>query len=357
MNDSPGSEPARFLWFLPMDVDVAVVGTWPPEGARPTVERLVSITRAAEDAGFEGLLVPTSYHNPLDPISSASAVLAGTDTAYLLLAIRPNQYHPAQAAKLLAGLCDLFPGRVRINVTTGGWDEDRWIGNDDDRPQRERRLVEWLELLTAVLNGTRPVHYRGEFYYSDGARLRNPLPAPLPIAMSGSSPGARAALARFGHEYLMYAAPLPDVTAEVTALRSTPGCERTLVTMRAHVVVRETEELARSAAAEIVSRIDPRVSRILAAQQRGGPGQRGRQNALAAGEEEFVAPNLWTGVGKGRFGVAVTLVGDPEQVADRLQEYRDAGVSGFILSGYPKLSEAERFGRLLTPVLTKRGLM
>ncbi len=349
---------SRFLWFLPMDVDVSHIGEWPPRGPAPTVDRLVAITRTAEQAGFEGLLVPTSYHNPLDDMTTAAAVLARTEAAGLLLAIRPNQYHPAQAAKMIASLCTLFPGRIGINVVSGGWEEDRWIGNDDDRDQRGARLLEWLEVLSSVLYGERPLNHQGTFYWTDGARLRPPLKTRVPVALSGSSAVVQTAMSKYGDEQLIFAAPLDAVRREVERVRSVPARDgEPEITMRVHLIVRSTEAEARAAAEELVSRVDPRVRAVIEAQRHGAQSQRTYQNELARSEDLYVAPNLWAGVGTGRFGAATALVGSPEQVADRLTEYRSAGVTGFILSGYPKLEECIRFGDLMTPVLRDRGLL
>ena len=43
------------------------------------------------------------------------------------------------------------------------------------------------------------------------------------------------------------------------------------------------------------------------------------------------------------------MVGSGEIVATRLQEYVDEGVGTFILSGYPHLEEAQRFGKYVMP--------
>ena len=64
-----------------------------------------------------------------------------------------------------------------------------------------------------------------------------------------------------------------------------------------------------------------------------------------------VSPNLWAGVGLVRGGAGTALVGDPQTVAARLQEYVDLGVDSFVLSGYPHLEEAYRFAELVFPLL------
>ena len=45
------------------------------------------------------------------------------------------------------------------------------------------------------------------------------------------------------------------------------------------------------------------------------------------------------------------LVGDPETVAARIDEYRQLGIESFILSGYPHLEEAYSFGERVLPLL------
>lgn len=44
-------------------------------------------------------------------------------------------------------------------------------------------------------------------------------------------------------------------------------------------------------------------------------------------------------------------MGDPQTVAQRIQEYADLGIDTFVLSGYPHLEEAYKVGELLFPHL------
>ena len=64
-----------------------------------------------------------------------------------------------------------------------------------------------------------------------------------------------------------------------------------------------------------------------------------------------IAPNLWAGVGLVRGGAGTALVGNPQQVAERIKEYADLGIESFIFSGYPHLEEAYRFAELVFPLL------
>ena len=124
--------------------------------------------------------------------------------------------------------------------------------------------------------------------------------------------------------------------------------------VRLHVIVRETSEEAWAAADKLISKLTD--ADIAAAQanyaRMDSEGQR-RMAALHGGRRDklVVGPNLWAGVGLVRGGAGTALVGNPEEVAARLQEYVDLGVDSFVLSGYPHLEESIRFAELVFPLL------
>ena len=75
--------------------------------------------------------------------------------------------------------------------------------------------------------------------------------------------------------------------------------------------------------------------------------------ALHGGDRSklLVAPNLWAGIGLVRGGAGTALVGSHEEVAERIGEYREAGIEEFVLSGYPHLEEAYTFAECVRPLL------
>ncbi len=74
--------------------------------------------------------------------------------------------------------------------------------------------------------------------------------------------------------------------------------------------------------------------------------------ALAA--QEWPTRNFWTGAVPYIGPTAIALVGTPAEIAGAFMEYRDAGVSQFILSGWPKLEEMIRFGRDVLPLVREK---
>jgi len=69
----------------------------------------------------------------------------------------------------------------------------------------------------------------------------------------------------------------------------------------------------------------------------------------AASGDGFIEDNLWTGIGRARSGCGAAIVGDPDQVLAKLNDYRDMGIEAFILSGYPHAAEADLFARHVLP--------
>jgi alkanesulfonate monooxygenase len=124
---------------------------------------------------------------------------------------------------------------------------------------------------------------------------------------------------------------------------------------RAHVIVRETEDEARQAAATLVSRLDDKKgdeirARSLDSQSIGVRRQAELRDHAASGDDgDFVEENLWTGVGRARSGCGAAIVGDPDQVLAKINMYREMGIEAFILSGYPHQAECDLFARYVLP--------
>ena len=150
----------------------------------------------------------------------------------------------------------------------------------------------------------------------------------------------------------------PDVTSEVSKVmeemaRRAGSVGRSMrFGWRSHVIVRETESEARDAARMLLSRLDEETGRAIREKSLDSKSAGvARQAAIreSADADGYVERHLWTGVGRARSGAGVAIVGDPDQVAAKITELADAGISSFILSGYPHLEECELFARYVMP--------
>ena len=358
----------QIFWFLPTHGDARYLGT--SEGARPIdLAYLQQIAGAADNLGYEGVLIPTG-RSCEDPWVIASSLIGATKNLKFLVAVRPGLHQPSLAARMAATFDRLSGGRLLVNLVTGG-DQAELEGDGVylDHASRYEQSAEfiriWREIIARSHDG-QAFDYEGKHLSVKGAKLLYPpvqKPYP-PVWFGGSSAPAHELAAEQVDAYLTWGEPPAEVAKKIADVRARAERNGRKVEfgIRLHVIVRETEDAAWKAAEELISRVDDEtVIRAQAAFARmDSEGQR-RMAALHAGgakrtrAELEIAPNLWAGVGLVRGGAGTALVGDAKTVAARIEEYAALGLDKFILSGYPHLEEAYRFAELVFPLLSRRA--
>jgi alkanesulfonate monooxygenase len=126
--------------------------------------------------------------------------------------------------------------------------------------------------------------------------------------------------------------------------------------MRLQIICRECEADAWKAADVLIkdaSEQQKHAMRTLSTRSRSEANL--RVQAVAREYGDLILPHLWTGITRVRPGAGIAVVGNPEQCAATLQQFIDAGCHSFCLSGYLHDEEAERFGRLVRPLLMARN--
>lgn len=351
------------FWFLPTHGDSRYLGT--SEGARAVdYNYLKQVAVAADTLGYEGVLLPTG-RSCEDAWVVASSLIGVTQRLKFLVAIRPGITSPGLAARMAATYDRLSNGRLLINVVTGG-DQAELEGDGLFASHDERYEItdEFLRIWRGILersheNGA--IDFSGKHLRSkNGRTLFPPLQKPYPpLYFGGSSDPAHELAAEQVDVYLTWGEPPAAVARKIADMHTRAAKHgRTLrFGIRLHVIVRETNEDAWHAADELISKLDDAtIERAQAAfAKMDSEGQR-RMAALHGGRRDKleVSPNLWAGVGLVRGGAGTALVGDPQTVAVRMQEYADLGIDTFILSGYPHLEEAYRFAELTFPYLPRQ---
>lgn len=350
------------FWFIPTHGDSRYLGT--AEGGRAvSYDYMKQIAVAADTLGYDGVLLPTG-RSCEDAWVTASSLIGATKQLKFLVAVRPGLAAPSLAARMAATFDRLSGGRLLINVVTGGdpveQEGDGIFGTHAERYEiTDEFLRIWRDLLEKTHTGG-TVDFDGKHLkIKGGTALYPPIQKPYPpLYFGGSSDEALDLAAEQVDVYLTWGEPPAAVAEKIAGMRKRAAkLGRTLrFGIRFHVIVRETAEEAWAAANKLISKLDDETIAKAQAKfaQMDSEGQR-RMAALHGGRRDKleVSPNLWAGVGLVRGGAGTALVGDPQTVADRMQEYADLGIDTFILSGYPHLEESYRFAELVFPLLPR----
>ncbi|MCL6240791.1 MULTISPECIES: FMNH2-dependent alkanesulfonate monooxygenase [Acinetobacter] len=350
----------KIFWFIPTHGDSRYLGT--SKGARQVDHAYMKqIAVAVDNLGYEGVLIPTG-RSCEDPWLTAASLIDATKNLKFLVALRPGVTTPALTARMAATFDRLSGGRILLNLVTGG-DEQELKGDGvyEDHATRYQTAAEyttiWREILTRSHTGESYTFHGERLSVDDAKLLYPPVQKPYPPLWFGGSSEAAVELATDQVDtYLTWGEPPAAVKEKIAVVREKAKAKGRELNygIRLHVIVRETNEEAWKAAEELIQYVDD--ATIAAAQAKfktmDSVGQR-RMAELHNGDRSKleVSPNLWAGVGLVRGGAGTALVGDPETVAARIQEYADLGISTFIFSGYPHLEESIRFAELVFPLL------
>ena len=346
---------AEVAWFCDLcGGDTEFLGQLDPN-RRSNFDHCRNILLTAERQGFKNILLPTSFIVGQDPIAFAAAVASLTSDISLLVAIRTGEVHPPMLARALSTLDHLLRGRLTINIINS-----ELPGYKEDAGLRYQRCTETIQILKQSWAGGDRVLHDGPVY----GQLNLPAAPVVPYQQNGGpllyfggiADGAKEVCAQHCDVFLMWPETEESLMAtmqDVSARAARHG--RTLdFGLRVHVVVRETEQQARSWTRRMMSRFDQQQAEALKhrAQDSQSLGVV-RQDELrqTADDEGFVEPILWTGIGRARSGCGAALVGTPTQLLAQLNRYMDMGIRSFVLSGYPLIDESAYFGRLVLPHL------
>ena len=109
--------------------------------------------------------------------------------------------HPVTVARQLATIAQLAPGRLTLGVGIGGEDRHEIEICGVDPKTRGRRMDECLQILRGLADGT-PVTFDGEFFSLDDALILPAPSPPIPLIVGGRSDAAVSRAARLGDGWL-----------------------------------------------------------------------------------------------------------------------------------------------------------
>ena len=349
--------PPEIAWFSALcDDDYEFLGV-PDPALASSWEHCAEIVRAAERNGFDNVLLPSGYTLGIDATAFAAGIATQTSRINLLLAVRMGELWPPQLARQLATIDRMAGGRLTINIISSDLP-----GAPLPSAPRYQRTREYMEVLRTLLNG-QPVDFDGEFVsvQLDPPRVGTVSGQCPPFYFGGFSDDAKHTAAVAADVFLTWPDTVAGVAATVAEMRDRAAAQGRELKfgLRSHVIVRPTEAEAMDATRRLVSQLDDDTGASIRARALDSASvgvQRQAQLRDSADTDGFAEEGLWTGIGRARSGAGAAIVGDPDQIAAKLNAYRAVGIDAFILSGYPHIAECDLVGQLVLPHLPHRKL-
>lgn len=348
--------PARkveMAWFSALCADDYEFLGVPDGKLRSSFKHCGNIVRTADRLGYQNVLLPSGFVVGQEPLPFAAAMAAQTKNINQLIAVRMGEVHPPMLARHLTTIDHIAEGRMTVNIISSDLPGERV--DSEARYARSREVIEILRQCWTQ----EEIDYRGDFYNlqipsTDAVKPYQQNGGPL-LYFGGISPGAKALCAEHCDVFLMWPETeerLASTMQEMSTLAAGFG-RKIDFGLRIHMIVRETEAEARAAAERLISKLDADKGEEIKNRSQDSKCEGvQRQDELRAGsEDDYIEDHVWSGVGRARSGCGSAIVGDPDQVYQKLQRYIDMGMRAFILSGYPHIDECELFAKYVLPRL------
>lgn len=317
-----------------------------------------NIVEAADKLGYKNILCPSSYQVGQDTLTFIAGMATLTKEINFLAAIRCGEIHPPMLARTIATLDHMLEGRLTLNIISSNLP-----GMELDSTERYLRSKEVVEILKQCWTKNR-LDFNGKYYQFDlptqPVKVYQQNGGPL-LYFGGYSEAGMELCAEHCDVYLMW----PDTENKLVELmkniseRAKKYNRTVQFGLRVHVIVRETEEEARSYADNLISKLDLSLGENIRNRSQDAKSLGvARQTELREKSDEkfFVEPNLWTGIGLARSGCGAAIVGNPDQVITKINKYQKMGIRSFIFSGYPHLQECKIFAKLVLPKINTVSL-
>jgi len=349
-----GSDPIKFAYWVP-NVSGGLVVSKIPQRTDWSLEYNVKLAQLAEQAGFDYALSQIRFtagygaEYQHESVSFSQALLQATTKLKVLAAILPGPWDPAVVAKQLATIDHISNGRVAINVVSGWFKGEftaiglPWLEHDE----RYRRSEEFIRALKGIWTQDN-FTFNGDFYRFRDYTLRpKPIQKPHPeIFQGGSSRAARDMASRVSDWYFTNGNSIEGVKAQIDDIRAKAAQHdrQVKIGINAFLIARDTEQEAKQVLSDIIKHADVEAVNAFgdAVKQAGAASPERQGNWASSTFEDLVQYND---------GFRTGLIGTPEQIAQRIVDYKAAGVD-LILGGFLHFQEeVEYFGKRVLPLV------
>ncbi|KZZ85196.1 LLM class flavin-dependent oxidoreductase [Bacillus sp. SJS] len=320
----------------------------------PTFDYAKKVIQSGEKWGYSTTLIAELYLNDikgpeydsLEAWTTAAGLAAVTERIEIMTAIRPGFHNPAVAAKMAANLDQMSNGRFTLNVVSAWWEEEarQYGGIFTEHDERYSRTEEFVEVLKGLWTEDSFSHKGRHYEYKEAKLFPKPVQKPNPtVYAGGESPRGKETIARYCDAYVMHGGTVDEVRSkigEMVRLRESVN-ENPFASfgMAAYVICRDSEE---EAAEELARITDVKESSAYAGfKDFTSKSQLEQQIQL----QDYSVSNR---------GLRPNLVGTPEQIAERIIQFEEAGLDLLLLQFSPQLEEMERFSKTVMPIVERK---
>lgn len=341
----------------------------------------------------EGLQIPSN-----DPTVLLGALAVSTQHIGLATTSNVVQNHPFNFARQISTLDHISKGRIAWNIVTGMQDNGaRNFGLPQltDHAERYAWADEYVDVAYKLWEGSwdegavladsdrgrhadparvHKIHHQGPRYRVEGPHLPSPSPQRTPVLFqAGSSASGRAFAAR-NAEAVFIIAPSPEIARRIIEdtrrqavelgrrgedIKFFAGLSFVIGSTEAEARAKEAEYdqfvslegyLAHLAIVDKAGRVYPPKTPLSQVDTNTATGFIEWVSQHITDREPLVEDLAWLQARNAR------IVGTPEQIADRLQEWQDAGVDGINVINWVIPGSFAEFADEVLPVLRERGL-
>ncbi|MBO1348879.1 MAG: LLM class flavin-dependent oxidoreductase [Hormoscilla sp. GUM202] len=321
----------------------------------PDIEAQLEFCQLAEEMEIDALLVDFSYGKP-DPILLSTALALQTEKIKFIIAIRSGLMSPTLFAQQVNTFSTLISGdRVTLNVFTGDYPkEQRYYGDFLSHDERSACTEEFMAICNAFWDNNGVVNYNGNYFQVENGKLSTPFRSegysrPYTF-ISGGSEAAKKLTINTGHCWMRFA-DVPQKLVDSIQPILDAGKD---VGLRLCAIARSTRKEAIEAANNLIKNFIDNYPQ----DAKGKVGDFFQENDSVSIKDiyeysanEWLSDHLWSGALAFLGPSCIALVGSYEEVASAFIQYKEIGITHFILSGWPQQSAMISFGKYVLPLV------
>lgn len=351
------SQPLKFAYWVP-NVSGGLVVSTIEQRTSWDFDYNKKLARIAEDAGFEYALSQTRYaasygaDKQHEATSFSLALLGATEKLKVIAAVHPGMWQPGVLAKFIITADHVSNGRAAVNIVSG-WLKNEFTGFGLDWLEHDERYVRTEEFIR-ILRGlwTEKNFSQAGKYYNITDFTLNPPPVDVPgrphpeVFFGGNSTAAQATAGRVADWYFSNGKDLEGFKENIAGVQASAAeaGRRPKFGLNGFVIARDTEKEARETLREIVAKAHkPAVEGFRdAVQEAGASTSDGKGMWADSSFEDLIQYND---------GFRTQLIGTPEQIAERIVEYKKIGVNLMLTCYLHFQEEVEAFGKNILPIV------